>query len=114
MTDFERPRRLRFADGDKTLLAVDWPDGHVSVFPLSFLRGWCPCAACQGHGSGEAWQPHSVTKMLDIQPVGNYAVSFRWDDGHETGIYPFEWLRRWCPCAECGGPREGTPSKGDS
>jgi DUF971 family protein len=114
MVDAQPPRRLRFVDAAKTLLAVDWPDGHVSTFPLWFLRGWCPCAVCQGHGGAQSFQPHAAKQVVGIQPVGNYAVSFTWDDGHATGIYPFEWLRRWCPCDACGGPREGTPLEGVS
>ncbi|HEY1266366.1 MAG TPA: gamma-butyrobetaine hydroxylase-like domain-containing protein [Candidatus Binatia bacterium] len=34
-------------------------------------------------------------------PVGNYAIMFRWGDGHETGIYTFQYLRSLCPCEEC-------------
>ena len=36
-----------------------------------------------------------------IEPVGNYAVCFRWSDGHMTGIYTFDYLRSLCPCQEC-------------
>ena len=38
---------------------------------------------------------------LDIQLVGRYALQFSWNDGHATGIYPFEVLREICPCPEC-------------
>jgi DUF971 family protein len=40
-------------------------------------------------------QPESVT------PVGNYALSFVWNDGHKTGIYSWDYLRRHCQCDEC-------------
>jgi DUF971 family protein len=46
-----------------------------------------------------------------VEPVGNYALRFRWSDGHDTGIYTFDFLRRLCPCAECepGGLKEPPP-----
>ena len=40
-------------------------------------------------------------KLEDIRGVGNYAIEFRWHDGHSTGIYTFEYLRSLCPCAAC-------------
>ena len=39
--------------------------------------------------------------------VGNYAVSFTWQDGHNTGIYSFRLLRQLCPCEACGGEKRG-------
>jgi DUF971 family protein len=36
-----------------------------------------------------------------VAPVGNYALQFVWSDGHETGIYTFEYLRKLCPCSQC-------------
>ena len=38
--------------------------------------------------------------------VGGYALAFRWPDGHDTGIYPYDLLRRICPCDECAARRE--------
>ena len=40
---------------------------------------------------------------LAIDPVGRYALRFRWSDGHSTGIYTFEHLRELCPCPTCAG-----------
>jgi DUF971 family protein len=40
-------------------------------------------------------------KMLSIEPVGGYAIQIAWNDGHSTGIYSWEHLRRICPCPEC-------------
>ena len=42
---------------------------------------------------------------MHLEAVGNYAVSFTWQDGHNTGIYPYRLLRRLCPCPACGGPK---------
>ena len=44
-------------------------------------------------------------ELTHVEPVGNYALNLTWQDGHNTGIYPFRQLRALCPCAECGGAR---------
>ena len=103
---------LRFTDAAKTLLAVDWRDGHVSVFPLAYLRGWCPCALCQGHGLSRRWvAPPPGAGLVRLQQVGAYAISLAWSDGHETGIYSWEFLREACPCGGCAGPFADTPAE---
>jgi DUF971 family protein len=82
-------------------LVVTWEDGHVSDFPLRYLRGFCPCASCQGHRSGppEFVQTHNET-ISDVRQIGAYAMNVMWDSGHDTGIYSFNYLRDLCPCAE--------------
>ena len=40
-------------------------------------------------------------KMLDVEPVGNYAFRIEWNDGHNSGIYSYDHLREICPCDEC-------------
>jgi DUF971 family protein len=40
-------------------------------------------------------------KMESVEPVGHYAVRIHWNDGHSTGIYSFDHLRKICPCPEC-------------
>jgi DUF971 family protein len=42
-----------------------------------------------------------VLKMLDVEPVGHYAIRILWSDGHSTGIYSFEHFRKICPCPAC-------------
>lgn len=109
MITVQAPIRLRFEDEEKTLLAMDWRDGHVSVYPTAYLRGWCPCAPCQGHSAGTAFVGGGDPRIVGMEPVGAYALSIRYADGHATGVYPWEKLRAWCPCRACGGPLEGTP-----
>jgi DUF971 family protein len=41
-------------------------------------------------------------KILDVEPAGNYALRIHWNDGHNTGIYTFDYFRQVCPCQECG------------
>lgn len=92
-------------------LRVSWSDGHESVFSLALLRRSCPCATCRA-----ARQEQSSTKLVvmkavanpgdqtvvkDAELVGNYAIRFVWQDGHDTGIYDYGLLRSLCPCDEC-------------
>ena len=92
--------------GEKDL-EIRWLDGHVSVYPVAFLRQSCCCAACVDEWSGERiLKPDQVpadVKPLIVNPVGRYAINFEWSDGHKSGIYSFEYLRTLCPCQECTG-----------
>jgi DUF971 family protein len=85
-----------------------WSDGHEAEYGYDYLRGYCPCAGCQGHGAHkvEFQPPESPVEPLTIRPVGNYAISFHWSDAHSTGIYRFDFLRNICPCDECRVGRE--------
>jgi DUF971 family protein len=85
----------------KGVVRITWDDGHAGDYPQDFLRGYCPCAGCQGHGSGVKFHAAPDAVLAQIGAVGNYAIQFFWQDGHETGIYTFEFLRALCPCVEC-------------
>jgi DUF971 family protein len=82
---------------------LTWSDGHTAEFDYTYLRGYCPCAACQGHAVGPVvfHPPPGPVEPASIAPVGNYAISFAWTDGHATGIYRFDYLREICPCDDC-------------
>lgn len=84
-------------------LRITWDDGHLGEYEYDYLRGYCPCAACQGHSVTEIkYQPPSVSVHPSrIEPVGNYAVSILWSDSHATGIYRFDFLREICRCQAC-------------
>ena len=86
-------------------VVVAWEDGHQSVFPLDYLRSWCPCASCQGHDPVAKYLDLTGQELVHLDGVGNYAVAFTWQDGHSTGIYSFRLLRKLCPCAACGGEK---------
>jgi DUF971 family protein len=74
---------------------VKWADGHTSVYPISRLRGYCPCAVCQGHEvSGLKFIENKVTAIFDAELVGRYAINFKFADAHDTGIFRWEMLRR--------------------
>jgi DUF971 family protein len=95
-------------------IKIDWRDRHRSEYPLEYLRDECPCAGCTGaHGTEPQKTSYSAPsndpfpmyqpklKMLNVESVGAYAMRIDWSDGHNTGIYSFDYLRRICPCAQC-------------
>ncbi len=85
----------------KGVIRITWDDGHVGEYPEAYLRGYCPCAMCQGHGSGRRFIDVPDAKLLEITAIGNYAIEFIWVDGHSTGIYSYDYLRSVCPCPTC-------------
>ena len=88
---------------DPTRIVIEWSDGHVSTFSTPQLRGVCPCAACVNELTGERMHdPRTVAADLehtDVRIVGNYAIALRFGDGHDTGIFTWELLRRLDPDA---------------
>ena len=100
-----KPRNLAIAGRE---LAVAWGDGHESYIPMGMLRRRCPCAFCTNRpaDSGDSLRIVDGPRLDDITiarlvPVGAYAVQIVWSDGHDTGIYSYESLRRLCPCPQC-------------
>lgn len=97
-------------------VTIVWQDGHTSRYTISELRAACPCATCQDlHGEGRKPEPPSnplhlyqpaATRLLEVKPVGRYALNFRFSDGHDTGIFTWEYLRGLCPCDDCGSGAE--------
>jgi DUF971 family protein len=82
---------------------IDWGDGHKSVYPHAILRGYCPCAGCQGHEATIRFvtTSDSQQELDDIQTVGNYALQLTWFDGHSSGLYSYQYLRELCFCQAC-------------
>jgi DUF971 family protein len=83
------------------VVRVTWDDGHVGEYSREYLRGYCPCAMCQGHGGSVKFIEVEDSELAEISAVGNYAIQFQWKDGHNTGIYTFDYLRALCPCPAC-------------
>ncbi len=79
-------------------MTLTWQDESTSAFSFAYLRAHCPCAFCDGtkHG-GEATplSPDSFQNIAftSVEEVGRYALRFAWSDGHDSGIYSFEYLR---------------------
>lgn len=98
MTEPRHTAREIGPDEEGTRLRVAWADGHVSIYEPRELRLRCPCAACVDEMTGKrtltpAMVPADVYPVA-IHYVGRYAIRFDWSDGHTTGIYPFDYLRR--------------------
>lgn len=75
------------------VMEITWADGHKSSLPHEILRGYCPCAHCQGHGGSLAFVAGGDLEIREIEQVGNYALKFTWGDQHDSGIYTFRYLR---------------------
>ena len=83
-------------------LAIKWKDGSESFIPLEKLRRACPCAGCKGemdvmgnlYKNPEQRLTPKAFDLLRIEPVGTYGLQPVWADGHATGIYSFDYLRR--------------------
>lgn len=105
-----RPERVEPTQ-DGARLRVVWRDGHVSEYEPRYLRLACRCAGCVNEFTGEPiLKPEQVPP--DIYPtainwVGRYALKFVWSDAHDTGIYPFDFLRAICTCDECRAAASG-------
>jgi DUF971 family protein len=93
------------ADRPARTLTIDWADGHQSVYDLTALRWLCPCAFCRGEAGQPGWLDSRPTltdqqlELSDVALVGHYAIQPYWADGHSSGFYSFEHLRRNCACA---------------
>jgi len=83
-------------------LAVQWDDGAESYIPLERLRRSCPCAGCKGEMDilGNLYKnpdrplAPNAFELVRVGRVGGYAVQPVWADGHATGIFSFDYLRR--------------------
>src|SRR5581483_4167014 len=82
-------------------LAIQWNDASESYFDLEKLRRACPCAACGGEPDvlGNILRPqvsynNDSFRLASFKIVGGYAVQPRWHDGHDTGLYSFQYLRK--------------------
>ena len=77
---------------------IRWDDGRESVHAARALRLACPCAACvdemTGHVRLIASSIAETVHPVKITVVGRYAIAIHWSDGHNTGIYSFELLRK--------------------
>ncbi len=104
---------VRVTDG--TGMDIEWKDGHRSSYSFQFLRDACPCALCNEEREKTGREPGQpakaapgalpmfkpTAKPTEAEGVGRYAIRFAWNDGHEHGIYGWDYLREICPCPEC-------------
>ena len=87
------PGEIRYLAADKRL-EIDFDNGVTFTYPVELLRVESPSAEVQGHGPSDkkvvAGRRH--VGILEIEPVGNYAVRIKFDDLHDTGIFSWQYL----------------------
>jgi DUF971 family protein len=88
------PTELK-VDKDRRLLIVAFDDGASFALPAELLRVMSPSAEVQGHSPEErvTVPGKEAVRILRIEPVGNYAARIVFDDGHDTGLYTWIYLR---------------------
>ena len=76
------------------VLEIEFDDGRHFNFPCEYLRVYSPSAEVRGHGPGQEVLQlgKENVNITHIDPVGTYAVCLHFDDGHNTGIYSWDWL----------------------
>ncbi len=106
-----KPVPLKISRSGQWDVHVEWSDGHDAVYPARHLRLNCSCAACVNELTGERMLDANAivpdVHPLGIEPVGRYGIRIQWSDGHNTGIYTYENLRKICPCPACGNAETG-------
>ena len=102
------PAKVRVMKTEGTGVEIDWRDGHRSKWTFAWLREACPCATCHEARDADGRKPgiakaqavsllpmfKEPVRPLEATAVGKYALRFKWNDGHESGIYSWEYLRR--------------------
>ncbi len=87
------PVEIRLKKAEK-VLEIDFDDGRSFSFPAEFLRVYSPSAEVTGHGPGQrvivAGRRH--VGIMELIPVGNYAVQIKFDDLHDTGIFSWDYF----------------------
>ncbi len=88
-----------------TNLGIVWNDGHNSFYKVRNIRLNCHCAHCVDEWTREKILDDTKVpvdiKPKKIEPIGRYAFRFVWSDGHDTGFYTFDSLRKLCECPAC-------------
>ena len=94
------PKQLKIFE--KNSLLITWQDDTESKINLEYLRKECPCATCKGETVLlKTYRPPKQTfdnpemfKIKNIETVGGYAIQITWKDGHNTGIYTYDYLKQ--------------------
>jgi len=100
------------ANRETRIFTITWNDAHVSEYSFGLLRAACPCASCRGGHENMGSEPDPMvfgiepvdsqaTRISNVVAVGSYALTVIWEDGHDSGIYNWHYLRALCPCEIC-------------
>jgi DUF971 family protein len=96
-----QPTKLELIEGDR--LRIEWSDQTQREYATAELRDACPCATCREKRKQPPQSSMDLPvlsaaeaaplKLVGMKPVGNYAYSIAFSDGHDTGIFTLESLR---------------------
>jgi DUF971 family protein len=92
------PEQISLVGGE---VAIRWSDGSESYYPMAFLREMSPSAENMGETDllgrrygGEGSAKHPGVRVIGWAIVGGYAVQFHFSDGHNTGLFTYDYLRK--------------------
>jgi DUF971 family protein len=96
MTDSDKtpwPQEIRYLSAEKRL-EIAFENGEAYSYPAELLRVESPSAEVQGHGPGQKTliTGRRHVGIMEIEPVGNYAIRIKFDDLHDTGLYSWDYL----------------------
>jgi DUF971 family protein len=108
--DAIKPAKIRVDKTGGTGVSIEWRDGHTSSWSFAWLRAACPCATCHEEREAASRAPgvakprpatllpmyEAPPRPTEVTPVGKYALRFTWNDGHEAGLYSWDYLRNVC------------------
>ena len=88
------PREIRLLKEER-VLEIEFDDDKVFRYPAEYLRVESPSAEVMGHGPGQKQivAERAEVGILELEPVGHYAIRIKFDDLHDTGIYSWDYLR---------------------
>ena len=89
------PKEIRLKKAEK-VLEIEFDDGRTFALPAELLRVESPSAEVMGHGPGQKTivAGRRDVGIMELEPVGHYAVRIKFDDLHDTGIYSWQYLRQ--------------------
>jgi DUF971 family protein len=94
------PKQVKIINKDK--LKITWEDSTETILSLKYMREECPCAGCKGETILlKTYRPPAPTvvtpemyQVKNIEVVGDYAIQVTWKDGHNTGIYSWDYIKQ--------------------
>lgn len=87
----QTPKTIELQKASRTL-RLTYSDGQSYALPAEYLRVYSPSAEVRGHGNPVLQTGKKDVGLTGIEQVGNYAVKLEFDDGHDTGLYSWEYL----------------------
>ncbi|MFA5679104.1 MAG: DUF971 domain-containing protein [Pseudomonas sp.] len=85
------PASIKLHKASRTL-ALHYADGQIVTLPAEFLRVHSPSAEVQGHGKPVLQTGKQNVALIGVEPAGNYALKLIFDDGHDSGLYSWDYL----------------------